>query len=289
MKAVILVNPFLSTEREFYQPRRIAEELKARGVRATVLANAWVTSVGRTGRADILSRNYDFCVYLDKDKYAPRILEAEGMRLFNRASAVELCDDKMLTYIALAGKVPMPETYPAPLCYKAGAAAEDAKAIGDALGWPVVVKECFGSFGEQVYLARDGAELAALSERLKLRPHLLQEFISESAGTDMRVIAVGGEAVACMKRTSGQDFRSNLACGGKGEPVAPTEEVRAIAETVSRTLQLDYCGIDLLFGREGMLLCEVNSNAFFGGIEEVTGVNVAGAYAAHICREIAKF
>ncbi len=288
MKACILVNPFLSSESEFYQPRRIREEFSARGVAADILPNAWTARIGREGAAEELTRRYDLCVYLDKDRYAPRILETRGMRLFDRAEAVELCDDKMLTHIALAGKVPMPQTYFAPLCYKADAAPQDAGEIGEKLGYPLVVKECFGSFGEQVYLARDGEELASLSARLRMRPHIYQELIGESAGKDLRVIAVGGEVAACMMRTSKGDFRSNIAAGGRGEPFAATEEVRRIARVVSETLRLDYCGIDLLFGKEGMLLCEVNSNAFFGKIEEVTGKNIAAAYVDHICREMAK-
>ena len=286
MKAVILINPYLSEERELYQPRRIAEELAARGVGADILPNAWTAHTERGGLASALAKRYAFCVYLDKDRYAARSLEACGMRLFNRAEAVELCDDKMLTHIALAGKVPMPETYFAPLCYKGEAEHVSAQEIGEKLGYPVVVKECFGSLGEQVFLAHGYGELTALMQRLKPRPHILQKFIAESAGQDLRVIAVGGETAVCMRRTSEHDFRSNIACGGRGEPFPPTEEVRAIARRVSETLRLDYCGIDLLFGKEGMLVCEVNSNAFFGGIERVTGVNVASLYVSHICREM---
>ncbi len=282
-RAVILINPYIVSEHEFYQPRRMAEELAARGVHAEIVPNRGLCSVGREGIRESLTEKYDFCVYLDKDKYVPRMLQARGMRLFDRAEAVEVCDDKFLTHIALAGKVPMPKTVPAPLCYKKDAEAGD---WDPGVGYPAVVKECFGSFGEQVYLAEDGAALSSLRGRLKMRPHLYQELIAESAGRDVRVIAIGGEAVACMKRVSDVDFRSNIGHGGRGEPFAQTEEVRRLASTVSSVLGLDYCGIDLLFGKEGFLVCEVNSNAFFGGIEEVTGVNVAGAYAAYICREI---
>ncbi len=279
MKAVILINPYLDREAEFYQPRRLKEELEALGVRCDILPNAWLADVGGE-LGEKLTETYDFCVYLDKDKYLPRILEKRGMRLFNRAEAVELCDDKMLTHIALAG-LPMPRTFFAPLCYKRGG-REDAGAVGSALGYPVVVKECYGSLGEQVYLARDGEELAALSERLKRLPHLYQEFIAESGGRDLRVICVGGKAIAAMKRTSEGDFRSNLGRGGKGEKVEPDDEAKALSERAASLLGLDYCGVDLLFGKDGYLLCEVNSNAFFGGIERVTGVNVARLYAEHM-------
>ncbi len=280
----ILVNPYLTRAEELYQPQRIGEELEALGAKASILKNAFSVHAERERFAEELSRRFDAAVYLDKDRYAPRVLEAHGMRLFDRAEAIELCDDKALTHIALEG-LPMPRTYFAPLCYK-GDAVPALGEVGEKLGFPLVVKECFGSFGEQVYLAKDGEELKALSERLKLRPHLYQEFIAESAGRDVRLICIGGEAVACMERRAEGDFRSNLARGGKGTPFSPTEEMRRLAREVCSRLRLDFCGIDFLLSKEGPLICEVNSNAFFGGIERETGVNVAGRYARHILSSI---
>ena len=75
-------------------------------------------------------------------------------------------------------------------------------------------------------------------------------------------------------------------CGGKGEPYNADGELTALCEKTAALLNLDYCGIDVLFGKDGYLLCEVNSNAFFGGIESATGVNVAKAYAEHILKSI---
>lgn len=85
-----------------------------------------------------------------------------------------------------------------------------------------------------------------------------------------------------MERHSERDFRSNVELGGSAREVLVTEEMRHVAAVVSRTLSLDYCGIDLLYGKEGFLVCEVNSNAFFGGIERVTGKNIAKRYAEYI-------
>ena len=287
-QALILTNPYPNVEAESYQPKRLAEELSRLGVQADILPNYYRASL--TGGNILLrfEKDYDFCVYLDKDKYTHRMLERRGMRLFNSADAVETCDDKMTTAIALSGAgIPMPETLPAPLCYKPDADAEgEAERVLEVLSLPVVVKKCYGSLGEGVYLAQTREELQALSKELMHMPHLYQRFISESRGRDLRVICVGGEVVASMKRTSETDFRSNISLGGRGEPFAVTDEVRTLCKRVSKVLKLDYCGIDLLFGREGMLVCEVNSNAFFGGIEKVTGVNVARVYAEHVYREI---
>ena len=284
MKGLILVNAYTQSEHELNQPRRIMAELAGLGVPCDLRRNnfvpAWVAGDIRSDAA----RGYDFCVYLDKDRYVPRLLERTGMRLFNRAQAVEACDDKMLTHIALAEMVPMPATIPAPLCYTAGAplSEEFLGRVEDILGYPVVVKECYGSLGMGVYLAHDRAQLREIAASLQGKPHLFQKFIAESAGRDLRVIVIGGRAVGAMRRTSQGDFRSNAELGGRGEAAAPDPAVTAICERAASALGLDYCGVDLLLSADGPLVCEVNSNAFFGTFERVTDINVARAYAEHI-------
>lgn len=273
---LIVVNAYTASEHELNQPKKLACELEKRGIRMRIVPNS----------PTLPSEEGDFCVFFDKDKYAARALE-KRMRLFNRAAAIEVCDDKMLTCLALDG-FPMPETIPSLLCYNAESPVSEKllRSAEERLGFPMVVKECFGSLGKQVYLARTREELKELAERLKLKPHLYQKFISESAGKDLRVIVVGGKTVAAMKRISETDFRSNAELGGRGEPFNLNENARDLCEKIAKKLDLDYCGIDLLFGKEGYLVCEVNSNAFFHTIERVTGISVAAAYAAHIDREI---
>ncbi len=275
-KAIILINAFTQSEGELNQPKRMKEELAKLGVEAHIMRNSPAA----------LEAEADFCIFLDKDKYAARAIE-KRMRLFNRAEAIETCDDKMLTFLAL-DCVPQPETISSRLCYSADAPV-DGQFLDEAesrLGYPMVVKENHGSLGRQVYLARDRAELCSLATRLQYVPHLYQKFIAESSGRDVRVICVGGEAVACMKRENERDFRSNLSAGGRGEPFPVDGEIRRLASLVSTCLKLDYCGIDLLLSHDGYLVCEVNSNAFFGGIENVTGINVAASYACYILNEI---
>ena len=132
-------------------------------------------------------------------------------------------------------------------------------------------------------MARNRAELACISERVKCKPHLFQETVQTSIGRDVRVIVVGGKVLCAMLRQSDCDFRSNIELGGKGSIYKLSKEMRETCEKVATLLKLDYCGIDILSGeRNEPIVCEVNSNAFFGGIERVTGVNVAKAYAEHI-------
>lgn len=282
MRVLVLINAYTQSEAELNQPRRICEELKKRGARAEIVRNGAL-------RTDALP--YDCCVYLDKDKYLSRMLELQGIRLFNSARAVQTCDDKMETYLALSGSgLRVPKTIPAPLSYTPNAPLSAAliERIEGEFSYPVVVKECYGSLGKGVYLARGREELVTIAMRLKEKPHLFQEYIAESAGQDLRVIVVGGRALLAMKRTSEGDFRSNAALGGKGEPYEANKEQIAYAERAATRLNLDFCGVDLLFGREGPVLCEVNSNAFFRTAEAVTGVNVAGAYADYIVKETEK-
>ena len=90
-----------------------------------------------------------------------------------------------------------------------------------------------------------------------------------------------------MLRYSTTDFRSNSALGGNQKPFEPSKDFIEVAEKVATLLDLDYMGIDLLFGSNGEpILCEVNSNAFFTAMENVCNVNVAKAYAEHIVKTV---
>ena len=286
----IIINAYSNLAHSLNQSYRLKEEFCKLGVGADILRNGGRALIDGGGNVVSPLTGYDCCVYLDKDKYLSSMLERAGMRLFNSHSAVEACDDKMTTFIALAGSgIPVPETIPAPLCYDADAHPSAAMLdfIEQRLGYPVVVKESYGSLGRGVHLANDRAQLEALAERLKLTPHLFQQFMAKSAGRDIRAIVIGGRCVAAMERKNDGDFRSNIELGGKGSAVQLSDEVMHICERAAGLLGLDYCGIDVLEG-DGPALCEVNSNAFFGGIERVTGKNIAALYARHICDAIYK-
>lgn len=286
-KIIVLVNAYLRAPAMIRQAERVAEELNARGMQAVIRRNGEFLCTVREGNIS-LAEPCDCVVYLDKDKYLSRMLEKAGVRLFNSAAAVEVCDDKMLTCIALAGGgVRLPDTLPAPLCYYADAAVrrEYVRAVGARLGYPLVAKKSFGSWGADVRLVPDEASLAALAAEWKMLPHLYQRRVGKP-GEDLRVLVVGGRAVACMRRKNERDFRSNVEQGGHGEAVSPPPAFIRTAERCASILGLDYCGVDLL--DEGGLpyVCEVNSNAMFNEAERVTGVNIAGAFAAHIVRTL---
>lgn len=289
-KGIILINAYASLQGIAYQSARIKEELEALGVCVDIEKNdILATKIREGGGIESTLSEYDFCVYLDKDKYISLMLEGLGMRLFNSHGAICDCDDKMITLIRLANVgIPTPKTIPGLLCYTEGAKISSRLVlkIEEELGYPVIIKECYGSLGKEVYKADDRDALVEIATRLIRRPHLYQRLVKTSFGRDIRVIAIGGKVKGAMLRSSDSDFRSNIELGGVGAPYPVDDELRALCERVATTIGLDYCGIDILFGEDGYLVCEVNSNAFFGGIESVTGLNIAKEYAEYIYNEI---
>lgn len=288
---IIIVNSYAEVEGISYQSKRLAAELFSLGVSVkTVKTDDISLSVNGEKAEAMLSA--DFAVFLDKDNYAARIVEKSGIKMFNSASAIELCDDKMLTHIALAGGgINMPHTIPSLLCYAKGAAASEKflRRVEEELKFPLIGKTSFGSLGKGVFLIENSDSLRAFEENLKYKPHLYQEYIPSSKGRDIRVIVIGEKAFGAMLRKNEKDFRSNIEGGGTGKRVELTPAFASAAERAAKILGLDYCGVDLLIGDDGEpVLCEVNSNAFFGGFEKFTGLNVAAEYARYIYGKIYK-
>lgn len=283
MKGVIITNGYANTEGIAYQVKRLIEEFSALGVEVeNVKTDTLIAYI--SGSKVECNITADFIIYLDKDVHVASMLEKAGYRLFNTREAIEVCDDKIKTHIALSGcGVSMPDTISSPLMYRE---VEDEFYLSvERLGYPMVVKEAHGSLGGGVWLVKNRQELIALRQKLKMKPHLYQKFIESSKGKDYRVIVVGGKVVAYYMRESTSDFRSNIELGGTGKKVDLPIEYVNVAEKVSKILGLDYCGVDLLIGREPVV-CEVNSNAFFTGAEKVTEVNVARRYAEYILEQI---
>ena len=290
MKGIIIINPYLVPKESVHQAERLKEEFINLNVDAEIITDAFLRSELDCGKINAVLKGVDFAVYLDKDKYQSEILSRTGIRVFNSHESIRVCDDKAVTYIALSGSnLKIPKTIFGALCYRNDLAVkkEWAEEIGKKLGYPVIVKESFGSMGKGIHKADTPAELLAAMKHVKLKPHLFQEYVSSSVGRDVRVIVIGGKAIAAMERRNENDFRSNVAQGGIGVKIDLPERFKHVAEKCARVLRLDYCGVDLLYGQDGEpYVCEVNSNAFIGGIESVTGVNVAKAYAEYIVNTI---
>ena len=227
-------------------------------------------------------------VFWDKDTVLGYALERAGVKLYNSARTVELCDDKQKTYAALFGKVDFPQTVCAPLVYDVSA-GEDERLLSlaeEKLGYPMVVKENTGSQGRQVYLAENRAELQILHERLVHVPHLFQRFVQSSkAGTDIRVYLIGGRAVGAVRRENTVDFRSNTARGGKLERTDAPQALMQAAEKVGECLGLDFGTADFMQENGNYLFIEANSSAYTQNAEKC-GIPLTDLFAAHIAKQV---
>lgn len=290
MKGIIIINAYLQMKEALYQPKRLQEEFKKLGVDVDIKQNNFFPCSLEDNNIVSKLSDYAFCIYLDKDKYVLKALSKLKMPIFNSYEAIATCDDKMMTYLALANTgIKMPKTLPGLLCYSVNEniAIETINLIEHELKYPLIVKKSFGSLGSGVYLANDHTQLLDAMEQVKCSPHLIQEFISTSFGRDLRIIVIGSEVVGGMLRTSQNDFRSNIGAGGSGKAYDVPKKLAELSLKITKLLNLDFCGIDFLFGNnDEFVLCEVNSNAFFYNFEQCTKINVAKIYCQYILKNI---
>lgn len=156
-------------------------------------------------------------------------------------------------------------------------------------GTPAIIKLARGTHGNGVVLAETIKAAKSVMQAFYLSDSdgtnvLLQEFVKESAGTDVRAFVVGSQVVASMKRQSlDDDFRSNLHKGGLGEIVKLTPDERKTCIKAAKAMGLTAAGVDFMRSERGALVLEVNASPGFG-IEKVTGRNVAGRIIDYIDR-----
>lgn len=156
--------------------------------------------------------------------------------------------------------------------------ADFEEVIKSAGGAPLIVKVARGTHGNGVVLAETAKAAQAVMQAFYVEgvTFLVQEFIKESAGTDIRAIVVGNRVVASFKRQSlDDDFRSNTHQGGVGKPVKLTAEEERTAVRAARTMGLPVCAVDMMRSERGPLVLEVNSSGSIKTPEMLTGRNVA--------------
>ncbi len=160
----------------------------------------------------------------------------------------------------------------------------------DRVGVPAVVKLLEGTQGIGVILAETRKIAQAIMETLQEAAGqnvLLQQYVKESRGTDIRALVVGSKVVAAMRRTAqGDEFRSNVHRGGTVEPVTLDPEYERTALHAAQIMGLRFAGVDLLEGRDGPMVMEVNSSPGLEGIETATGVDVASKLVDLIEEEV---
>lgn len=295
MKGWLVTNAFLHTHKFTEIHLWLTEAAKKLGVDLIVKTNAEILvqlDQDFTGtKSKKSAEKPDFVLFWDKDTRLAQYLEMKGLPVFNSSKGIALCDDKSQTHLYLQGAgIPMPKTIIAPMTFSnIGYNNLDfLDQVEKDLNWPIIIKECFGSFGQQVYLAHNRQELKDTVMNIGAKPMLFQEFIHSSKGKDLRLQVVGSQVVAAMYRYSDNgDFRANITGGGKMKPYEPTQKQIDLAVESCKILGLDFAGVDILFGKDNEpIVCEVNSNAHFKNIYDCTGVNVADSILAYIIKRI---
>lgn len=202
-----------------------------------------------------------------------RQLEAQGSYTTATSLAINRSRDKLRAYQVLAkAGVAIPKTVFA----RESASFDDI--IELAGGTPLIIKVARGTHGNGVVLAETPKAAKAVMQAFYVEGvnFLVQEFIKESAGTDIRALVVGSRVVASVKRQSlDGDFRSNTHQGGEGVAVKLTDEERKTALKAAKAMGLPICGVDMMRSDRGPLVLEVNSSASIKTPELITGRNVA--------------
>lgn len=209
-----------------------------------------------------------------------RQFEMTGAFCLNSANAISNSRDKLLAHQLMAmHSLPMPTT----------AFASSPHSTDDLIemvgGPPLVVKLLQSTQGKGVVLAENKKTASSMIDAFRNAEanFLVQQFVAEAAGQDIRCIVLDGKVIASMRRESGtDDFRSNLHSGGSAHRVKITPEERKVAAKAARIMGLKFAGVDLLRTSDGPLVLEVNSSPGLQGIETVTEVSVADAMLSYI-------
>lgn len=276
-----------------YSTKRLKEVAKSRGHKVRVIKYKECYASIEKNNPTVSYRGEDLSGY---DVVIPRIatymtrygtaivrqLEMQGVYTLSSSIAITRSRDKLRSMQLLAKSgVGIPKTI-------VSRNSADIDALLDKIGGtPVIIKLARGTHGNGVVLAETKKAAKSVLQAFYLTNEdgtniLLQEYIKESAGTDIRAVVVGGRVVASMKRQSlDDDFRSNLHKGGTGASIRLTSEERKMCIKAAKAMGLVVAGVDFMRSERGPLILEVNASPGFG-IEKITGRDVAGRIIDYI-------
>lgn len=276
-----------------YSTKRLKEEAIKRGHSVKVVKYRECYASIEQNHPTVSYRGEDL---IDFDAVIPRIacnmtkygtaivrqLEMQGLYTVSSSIAITRSRDKLRSMQLLAKSgIGIPKT----VVSRNTADIDDLlEQLGD---MPVIIKLARGTHGNGVVLAETKKAAKSVLQAFYLTNDdgtniLLQEFIRESAGTDIRAFVVGSRVVASMKRQSlDDDFRSNLHKGGEGTTIKLTDEEKKVAVKAAKAMGLNIAGVDMMRSNRGPLILEVNASPGFG-IEKVTGRNVASAIIEYV-------
>jgi len=271
---------------ESYETQRLIEEFEKQDLKVRVVhpddvdifvdrddrKSILVSGKARTLPGFVIPRTGSGTTYFIKAIL--RHLERMNVVMINGSDSIDDVKDKLYTQQILGqSNLPVPKT----LLVKHPI---DIDFVERNIGFPAIVKTLSGSFGAGVFLAetkRQFKDLIKLAEITKKSYNIIvQEFIKESFGKDIRVFVLNNKVVGCMMRQStDDDFRANITRGGEGIPYQIDDDIEWLGGESARLLGLDIAGVDLLFDDSGYKICEVNSSPGFEGMEKFTKTNIA--------------
>lgn len=285
----------LSRNKNLYSTRRLIEAGEKRGHQMMVIDHMKCVLVIEQGRPHVYFNGKEV---KDLDAIIPRIgasatfygsavvRQFEMMKIFAAVESQSLVRsrDKLRTLQILArAGLGIPKT-----AFASSPKEEDIDSVIRSIGGaPCVVKLLEGTQGIGVILAENAKAAKSVVEAfLKLEANMLvQEFIKEAGGADLRVFVVDGQVVGSMKRQAKEgEFRSNLHRGGTAKVIQLSREERETAIKAAKRLGLAIAGVDLLQSSRGPLVMEVNSSPGLEGIEGATGIDIAGKIIEYVER-----
>ena len=285
----------LSRSLHCYSTRRLREAAEQRGHKVKVLNTLKFAIDLREGAPDLFFRQKHLSHY---DAVLPRIgasityfgtgvvRQFEQMDVFcaNSSAGIANSRDKLRSLQILSRHhIGIPET----------TFVRDKKDVLPAIervgGAPIVIKLLEGTQGIGVLLAESVSSAEAIIELLHVQNQnvLIQKFVAESKGRDIRAFVVGDQVVAAMRRVAqGQEFRSNVHRGGRTEPMVLDATYADTAVRAAQIMGLRVAGVDMLEGKDGPQIMEVNSSPGLEGIEGATQLDVAGAIIDYIAAQV---
>jgi len=213
--------------------------------------------------------------------------ELSGVRVVNNSKAIYLAKDKFISLQVLKSKgLPVPETI---MLRKGDALKKVVKELG---GLPLVLKLLRGSQGVGVTLAKRMNQLVSLVKSTWKLDHdiIIQRYIPESRGADIRILVVGGAVIAAMRRYPRRgDFRSNIHQGGYAEAIALPRLYERLAQQAAQIIGLEIAGVDIIESKRGPLIIEVNASPGFEGLEKVMASTIPYGTGQDIAQRIIKY
>lgn len=289
----------LARNADLYSHRRLVEAAEARGHEIEIL-NTLRCFMNITSHRPTVHYDGRVIGANDFDAVIPRIgasvtfyglavlrqFEMMDVYPLNESVGIGRSRDKLRSMQLLARKgIGLPVTA---FAHNAKQAEEVLAVVG---GAPVVIKLLEGTQGIGVVLADTPRSAKSVFEAFRSANVniLAQEFIKEAGGTDIRALVVGGKVVAAMERTGAQgEFRSNLHRGGSARKIKITAEERSTAVRSAKIMGLNVCGVDMLRSNHGPVVMEVNSSPGLQGVENATGIDVAGKIIEFVEEHAAK-